>query len=39
MGRLYNNNGMSSLLGNDPVNILAEKNIYKIREYIVIIRC
>jgi hypothetical protein len=39
MGRFYNNRGMSSLLGNDPVNILAAKNTENNREYIVINRC
>jgi hypothetical protein len=37
-GRFYTNRGMSSLLGNDPVNILAETNTDN-TEYIVITRC
>jgi hypothetical protein len=39
MGRSYNNSGMSSLLGNDSVNILATTNTDNSREYICIIRC
>jgi hypothetical protein len=33
MGRFYNNGRMSSLLGNDPVNILAETNVDNNMEY------
>jgi hypothetical protein len=38
MGRFYNNTGMSSLLGNDSVNILPATNTDNNSEYIVIIR-
>jgi hypothetical protein len=38
-GRSYNNRGMSSLLGNDSVKILAATNTENNKEYIVIIRC
>jgi hypothetical protein len=36
MGRSYNNRGMSSLLGNDSINILAATNTDNNSEYIVI---
>jgi hypothetical protein len=39
MDRLYNNKGMSSLLGNDSVIFLAATNTDNNREYIVINRC
>jgi hypothetical protein len=39
MGRFYNNGGMSMLLGNDSVNILAATNTDNNSEYIVITRC
>jgi hypothetical protein len=39
MGCFYNNRGMSSLLGNDSVNILAATNTDNSNEYIVITRC
>jgi hypothetical protein len=39
MGRFYNNRGMSSLLGNDSVNILLATNRDNNSEYIVITRC
>jgi hypothetical protein len=39
MGPFYNNRGMSSLLGNDSVNILAATNIDNNSKYIVITRC
>jgi hypothetical protein len=38
MGRFYNNRGMSPLLGNDPVNILAATNTDSNRKYIVVTR-
>jgi heme-degrading monooxygenase HmoA len=38
MGRFYNNRGLSSLLGNDSVNILATTNTDNNSEYIVITR-
>jgi hypothetical protein len=38
MRRFYNNRGMSFLIGNDSVNILAATNTDNI-EYIVITRC
>jgi hypothetical protein len=38
MGRLYNNRGMSSLLSNDSVNILAATNASDNSEYIAITR-
>jgi hypothetical protein len=39
MGRFYNNRGMSMLLGNDHVKILAVTNTDNNSEYIVITRC
>jgi hypothetical protein len=39
MGRFYNNRGMSSLLYNDSVGILAVANTDNNDEYIVITRC
>jgi hypothetical protein len=38
-GRFYKSSGISSLLGNDPINILTAANMDYNREYIVIIRC
>jgi type IV secretory pathway TraG/TraD family ATPase VirD4 len=38
MGSFYNNRGMSSLLGNDSVNIFAATNTDNNSEYIVITR-
>lgn len=39
MGRFYKKREMSSLLGNDGVNILAAANTVNNGEYIVINRC
>jgi hypothetical protein len=39
MGRFYNNTGMSSLLGNDSINILAATDTENNSEYIFITRC
>jgi hypothetical protein len=39
MGRFYNNTGISSLLGNDSINILAATNTDNNSEFIFISRC